>query len=60
MLISVVVTSQDWTPLDETERATVEHSIDKIQVEAFRQLTPGSGSYLNEVCFIDLRLSLHP
>jgi hypothetical protein len=44
------VTSQDWTPLDETARATVEHNVNHVQVEALRQLVPDSGAYLNEVC----------
>jgi hypothetical protein len=43
------VTSQDWTPLDETERATVEHYINEVQTEAFRKLVPDSGAYINEV-----------
>ncbi|PMD34528.1 FAD-binding domain-containing protein [Hyaloscypha variabilis F] len=42
------VTSQDWTPLDETERATAEHDINEVQTEAFRKLVPDSGAYINE------------
>ncbi|KAN0089987.1 FAD-binding domain containing protein [Hyaloscypha variabilis] len=42
------VTSQDWTPLDETERATAEHDINEVQTEAFRKLVPESGAYINE------------
>ncbi|QKX58297.1 uncharacterized protein TRUGW13939_05419 [Talaromyces rugulosus] len=42
------VASQDWTPFDETERATVEHNINNVQVEALRRLVPESGAYLNE------------
>ena len=48
MLISAV-TSQDWTPLDETERATAEHDINEVQTEASRKLVPESGAYINEV-----------
>lgn len=44
------VTSQHWTPLDETARAETEYSIDKVQTEALRQLLPDSGAYVNEVC----------
>lgn len=44
-----LVTSQTWTPLNETQRATVEHNINHIQTEALRQLVPTSGAYINEV-----------
>jgi hypothetical protein len=47
--LTLTVTSQDWIPLDQTERANAEHSIDKIQTEALRQLAPNSGAYINEV-----------
>ena len=55
---SSIVASQDWTPLDESERVTVESNINNIQVEALRQLVPESGAYLNEVCCVELRVCL--
>ncbi|KAL9090548.1 MAG: hypothetical protein Q9165_005309 [Trypethelium subeluteriae] len=42
------VTSQDWTPLNTTQQAVAEHSVDRVQTEALRQLVPDSGAYLNE------------
>ncbi|KAF2092444.1 FAD-binding domain-containing protein [Rhizodiscina lignyota] len=42
------VTSQSWMPLNETQRAIVEHDINNVQTDAFRQLVPHSGAYLNE------------
>ncbi|KAF2806523.1 FAD-binding domain-containing protein [Mytilinidion resinicola] len=42
------VTSQTWAPLNEAQQAIVEYDIDKVQTEAFRQLVPASGAYLNE------------
>lgn len=53
--LSELVTSQEWTPRDETERAVVERNINQVQVEALRQLVPDSGAYLNEV---ELRVCL--
>ena len=44
------VTSQDWTPLNTTQQAVAEDSVNKVQTEALRQLVPDSGAYLNEVC----------
>ncbi|KAE9366414.1 FAD-binding domain-containing protein [Stipitochalara longipes BDJ] len=42
------VTSQNWTPFNETDRATVEHNINEVQTEALRKLVPDSGAYINE------------
>jgi hypothetical protein len=49
ILISTV-TSQNWAPLNETARATIEYEVNHVQTEALRQLVPESGAYLNEVC----------
>jgi len=49
-MLTLEVTSQNWTPLDENERATVEYNINKVQTEALRKLVPDSGAYINEVC----------
>lgn len=43
------VTSQDWTPLSETGQTEAEYSVNRIRTEAFRQLLPESGAYVNEV-----------
>lgn len=44
------VTSSNWTPLDERERASVEWDVGFVRTEALRRLVPESGAYLNEVC----------
>ena len=42
------MTSKSWTPLNATEQAAAEYSVNHVQVEALRQLAPNSGAYLNE------------
>ncbi|KAJ5619478.1 hypothetical protein N7510_003462 [Penicillium lagena] len=42
------VTSQSWTPLNWTQQAIAEYNINNVQTEAFRQLVPDSGAYINE------------
>lgn len=51
-ILTFAVTSQDWTSLNETEHAIVEHNINNVQTEAFRRLAPDSGAYINEVCLL--------
>jgi hypothetical protein len=46
---TLLVTSQDWTPLNETQQANTEYNINHVQTEALRQLVPDSGAYINEV-----------
>ena len=43
------VTSESWTPGNETERAIAEHKVNRVQAEALRKLVPDSGAYLKEV-----------
>lgn len=43
------VTSEVWTPRNDTQKVNVEHNINKVQTEALRNLAPNSGAYINEV-----------
>lgn len=49
-ILTLIVTSQTWTPLNESQRAMAEYSVNNVQTEALRQLVPNSGAYVNEVC----------
>lgn len=52
------MTSESWTPRNETERAIAEYNVNHVQTEALRKLVPDSGAYLNEVCQFQLRFCL--
>ncbi|KAF7559013.1 hypothetical protein G7046_g5140 [Stylonectria norvegica] len=42
------VTSQNWAPLNSTQKVDTERNINRVQTEALRRLAPDSGAYLNE------------
>lgn len=49
-MLTSIVTSVDWKPLDFVGKAQQEALLQNTKVAALRKLAPDTGAYINEVC----------